>query len=140
MLVLASSNVPKAIPDNGTTTSTIAFSETKAVKRVVMQLNITHTWDADLWIKLTSPNNTTLTMSKSNGSLGENYTNTIFNSNCATTITSGSAPFNGCYSPEQAMAGFVNQTVNGTWTLTVTDQSTYDVGTLNSWTLAICVQ
>jgi subtilisin-like proprotein convertase family protein len=111
-----------------------------AVKRVVMQLNITHTWDSDLWIKLTSPNNTTLTMSKSNGSLYENYTNTIFNSACATPITSGSAPFNGCYSPEQAMAGFNNQTVKGTWTLTVTDQSIYDTGTLNTWTLAMCVQ
>jgi len=140
LFVIASSNVPKAIPDNGTVTSTIAFTESLLVKRVVLQLNITHTWDSDLAIKLISPNNTTLNMSDNNGSLGENYTNTIFNSNCATPITSGTAPFTGCYSPEQSLAGFNNQTLQGTWTLSVSDSQTYDTGTLNSWSLAICAK
>jgi subtilisin-like proprotein convertase family protein len=140
LLVLTSTNIPKTIADNATVTSTIVFSETMTVKRVVMQLNITHTWDEDLLIKLISPSGTSLTMSDSNGFLGENYTNTIFNSSCGTSITSGFPPYNGCYSPEQSLTGFNNQPLNGTWTLSVKDQATYDTGTLNSWRLAMCVQ
>lgn len=140
LLVIASSNVPKPIPDNGSITSTIAFVETLSVKRVVVQVNITHTWDEDLAIKLISPSNTQVNLSDNNGFLGENYTNTIFNSNCGTPITSGSAPFSGCYSPEQSLTTFINQPLQGTWTLSVADTATYDTGTLNSWSLAMCVK
>lgn len=140
LLVIASSEVPKAIPDLGTITSKIVFVETMTVKRVVMQLNIAHTWDADLAIKLTSPGGTTLNMSDGNGNLFDNYTDTIFHSGCATPITSGAAPFTGCYSPEQSMVVLNEQPLKGTWTLTVSDTSMNDSGTLNSWSLAMCVK
>jgi subtilisin-like proprotein convertase family protein len=140
LFVIASSEGPKPIPDTGTITSNIAFVETMIVKRVVMQLNIAHTWAADVAIKLTSPGGTTLNMSDGNGTFFDNYTDTIFHSGCATPITSGAAPFNGCYSPEQTMVVLNNQPLKGTWTLTVSDTSMNDTGTLNSWRLAICAK
>ncbi len=140
LLVLSSTDIPKPIPDNGSTTSTIVFSEAMTIKRVVLQVNIAHVWVSDMWVRLTSPGNTTLTMTNGNGGQGDHYTNTIFNSSCPTPITSGAPPFNGCYAPEQSMTGFNNQPLKGTWTLTVTDKAQLVAGALNSWTLAMCVQ
>lgn len=140
LLVLSSTDIPKPIPDLGTTTSTLVFSEAMTIKRTVLQVNVTHFWDSDVVFTLTSPSNTTLTMTDGNGGQGDHYTNTIFNSSCATPITSGTAPFNGCYAPQQSLTGFNNQPLKGTWTLTVTDKNQFITGTLNSWTLAMCVQ
>lgn len=140
LLVLASTNVPKAIPDFSSTDSTIVFSETATIKRVVLQVNVTHAWISDVSISLTSPSGTTLNMTSGNGGSGTAYNNTIFHSGCATLISSGSSPFNGCYGPEQALTGFNNQPLKGTWALTVADEAFFDTGTLNSWTLAMCVQ
>jgi len=140
LLVLSSTDIPKPIPDNGTTTSTLVFSEAMTVRRAVLQVNITHFWLSDILLTLTSPSNTALTMTDGNGGQGDHYTNTIFNSSCPTPIASGVAPFNGCYSPQQPLTGFNNQPLKGTWTLTVTDKSPFVTGTLNTWTLAMCVQ
>ncbi len=140
LFVVTSNDVPKAIPDPGTTTSNIMFSEIMTVKRVVLQVNITHTFDADVEIFLTSPSNTTVLMSDDNGSVSDNYTDTIFHTGCTTAITAGFPPFNGCYVPEQSLTAFINQPLNGTWKLTAGDDTPNDSGTLNSWTLAICAQ
>ena len=140
LLVLASTDVPKAIPDYSIVSSTTTFSETATVKRVVLQINVSHSYIADLTISLKSPSNTSLVMSAGNGGIGTAYSNTIFNTSCATPITSGSSPFNGCYAPEQALTGFINQPLKGAWTLTVSDDAFFDDGTLNAWTLAMCVQ
>jgi len=104
----------------------------------VLQFNITHTVDGDLDITLRAPDNTPVDVTSDNGSGGDNFTNTIFNDGCTSVVT-GVAPFTGCYAPEQAMTTFVGKQLQGTWTLSVADDAGADVGTLNSWTLAMCV-
>lgn len=139
LLVLSSADVPKAISDNATVTSTMAFSEVGVVKRVVVQLSITHTWDGDLSLTLKSPGNVSVDLSSGNGSSGDNYTGTIFNDGC-TPVTGGSPPYAGCYGPEQPLSAFMNKPLNGAWSLQVADGAVGDTGQLTSWTLAMCVQ
>ena len=139
LLVLSSGDVPKAIVDSSTITSVMSFSEAGTVQRVVMQLNINHTWDADLDIVLQAPDGTFTDVTSDNGSSSDNYTDTIFNDTCPS-VVNGSAPFNGCYAPEQANSTFTGKPLAGQWTLKVTDDAGGDTGTLNSWSLAICYQ
>jgi subtilisin-like proprotein convertase family protein len=138
LFVLSSTDVPKAINDNSTATSVMTFSESRTVNRVVLQLNITHTYDADLDISLRSPDNTTIDISSDNGLDANNYTNTIFKDGC-TAVTSGVAPFSGCYAPETALSTMVGKQLQGTWTLLVADDAGIDTGSLGSWTLSMCV-
>ncbi|NUO52330.1 MAG: hypothetical protein HOV80_26055 [Polyangiaceae bacterium] len=138
LLVLSSTDVPKTINDNSTVSSVITFSEARTVNRVVLQLNINHTYDSDLAITLRAPDLTSVDLSSNNGIGGDNYTNTIFKDGCAA-VTGGVAPFNGCYGPEQALSTMAGKQLQGTWTLSIADQFTIDTGSLTAWTLAMCV-
>ena len=128
------------ILDNLTVNDSIGVAAAGMVKKVVFQVNLTHTWDADVDISLKSPAGPILDISSDNGSLGDNYTNTIFDDACATLVTAGVAPFTGCYKPEVLLSTVNNQTAAGTWVLGIGDDATGDTGTLNSWTLAMCTQ
>ncbi len=99
-------------------------------------LNINHTYDADLTIKLIAPDGTIIKLIDNNGGSGNNFSNTCLRSDVSTSIASGSAPFSGIYKPIEQI-GLINngQNPNGTWQLEVRDNSTNDQGTLNNWTL-----
>ena len=62
-------------------------------------IDISHTWDGDLSINLVSPSGASLNLSQFNGGSLNNYTNTVFVDG-APSITTGSAPFTGQFSPE----------------------------------------
>ncbi len=114
------------VPDNVTIT-----------KVRVLNMNITHTYDADLDIYLRHPDATEVELSTDNGDNGDNYTNTNFDDNAATSITAGNAPFTGTFQPEGNLSTLNAKTSNGTWRLRVYDDSDGDQGTLTSWTLEI---
>ncbi len=105
-----------------------------------VKLTIAHTWDADLDIRLISPDNTTVELSTDNGSSGDNYGNpadatctsvTNFSMGAATSITIGVAPFVGSFIPEGNFATFnTGANPNGVWTLEVCDDEQFDDGTL----------
>jgi len=132
--------LPLPIADVSTTTSSLVVPVNGSVKKTVLQLSIIHSWDADVDIALKSPTVGFLDISSDNGGSSANYTNTVFNDTCATSITSGTAPFTGCYKPEAALSAFTNQPANGTWTLTATDDLSGIAGTLSSWSLYLCIQ
>ncbi|APR80178.1 Multiple EGF-like-domain protein 3 precursor [Minicystis rosea] len=138
----SSTDIPKAIPDNTATgvSSTISVPVVGSVQNVFLQFSITHTFDGDIDLSLISPAGTTLDVTSDNGSTGDNYTNTILNDACTTSVTSGSAPFTGCFKPETAFSTLNGQAANGTWTLKVVDDANSDTGTLTAWALALCVQ
>lgn len=120
---------------------------------VTCTINLTHTWDSDLYIFLTSPTGQIIELSTNNGGSGDNYTNTVFSDAGATNITAGATPFTGTFRPEgtltaaiaptsttatiTTMAGFNGFNPNGTWVLRIGDHATGDVGTLNSFSLSI---
>jgi len=128
------------IPDNNTAgvSIPISVSDVSTVTNVrVLNMNITHPYDADLDISLVHPDATSINLSSDNGGSGNNYTNTNFDDAAATAITAGSAPFTGTYRPEVALSAFDTKATNGTWNLKVADDATGDVGTVTGWQLEL---
>ncbi|MGB0304877.1 MAG: proprotein convertase P-domain-containing protein, partial [Flavobacteriaceae bacterium] len=132
-----------AIPDNGCPTLT-SYSATMGEMGLVgtdweisnVTIDVSHTWDADLSINLVSPSGTVLNLSEFNGGSGDNYTNTVFVDGGAP-ISSGSAPFTGSFEPEGGTFAdtFVGEEVNGTWSLAICDDFSFDLGAVNSWSI-----
>jgi len=136
----ASSDIPKTIDSAGTNPaiSTIDITAGVSITDLNIQLNINHTWDSDLDITLTSPSGTVVELTTDNGGSGNDYIDTIFDDEAGTSVTTGSAPFTGSFSPEGVLGDFDGESSFGTWTLTVFDDAAGDTGTLNTWTIFIC--
>lgn len=140
----ASTDTPKAIPDfsggnPGVVTSTIHVSNFSGVLTDVNALlNISHSFDQDLIVKLTSPQGTTVTLIDRVGGGGANFTNTTLDDNFSfNPIGNGSAPFSSTFAPSNALSAFNGEDPNGDWTLTVSDNEGVDTGTLNNWSLQL---
>lgn len=134
-----SNNQDYNIPDNNTTgiTSTInvtGIAGTVGSALASVCLNINHGFDGDVNISLKCPNGTVINLSDDNGGSGDDYISTCF-TNSGGSITLGTAPFTGSFTPEQALSGLSACTANGTWSLVVTDDASLDVGTLLDWSL-----
>ncbi len=102
---------------------------------VSVNVNITHTYDEDVTIWLQCPNGSQIDLSSDNGGAGDNYTNTTFVPTGAPSVTTGTAPFTGNFTPENAFSLLNGCGVNGTWTLMVYDLATGDVGILRDWSI-----
>ncbi len=81
-------------------------------------LNLDHTWDSDLEVKLIAPDGTTFLLFSGIGGDGDNFNFTCLNKYADNNITSGVAPYSGEYIPMGDM-GLVNngQNPNGTLSL-----------------------
>jgi subtilisin-like proprotein convertase family protein len=101
------------IPDGtGSLQSQITFASSLDVNKMVIDLNITHPHVSDLTVTLTSPNGTSAVLvSHPAGGTGSGI---VF---------------------ETTANNFWGEDAKGVWTLSVTDDVTGNVGTLNSWTL-----
>jgi subtilisin-like proprotein convertase family protein len=142
-----STDTPLPINDLATTTSTLAVSGVGTyIHDVNVSTSITHTWNADLNIILTSPSGTAVTLSTANGGSNDNVFNgTLWDDHGGATNPPGPATDN-LYAnlvvetplvPEEALAHFRGEDPNGNWTLAVTDTVLADVGTLATWTLTL---
>ncbi len=147
-------STPVAIPTGpGVVTSTIVVSGagTQLIDLNVLT-DITHTYSSDLDITITSPAGTVVTLTTDNGSSYDNvYAGTFWDDDANPT---GIVPYttnNGLVTdhsytnlvlasplaPEEALAAFVGENPNGTWTITISDDRSGDGGTLNSWGLEV---
>jgi subtilisin-like proprotein convertase family protein/subtilisin family serine protease len=108
-------NTPVSIPDNNPTgiTSTINVPEGLTIADLAATVNITHTFIGDLVVTLRSPAGTTATLHSQTGGSTDNLNQTF------------------------ALSAFNGQNAAGTWTLSVSDRASIDVGTLDSWSLSI---
>lgn len=139
-ITYTSVDVPKAVPDDNATgvTSTLSIGAAGTIGDVNVRLtSITHTWDSDLVINLTSPTGTSINLINQRGGDGDNFVNTILDDAAAAAISSGTAPFTGSYRPEGGLSSLYEQSQAGTWTLTLIDVAAGDGGTLNGWGLDI---
>ncbi len=100
-------------------------------------VNLTHTYDGDIDIKLKAPDGTVIVLSNNNGGSGDNYTNTCFAMNGANgIITSGAPPFTGSFIPNNDINGVNNnQDPNGTWYVCVADEVPSDQGNVISFSI-----
>jgi MYXO-CTERM domain-containing protein len=142
-----------AITDNGQSVYTVSVSgRAGRLWDVDLSLSIQHTWPNDLDITLTSPSGTSVVVTSDNGAGSDNVFNgTLFDDQAN---PSGQVPYvsnAGLVSdhpfvnnqvatplvPEQALAAFIGEDPNGTWTLSVADDQAMDTGTLTAFSLAI---
>ncbi|MEO8460902.1 MAG: proprotein convertase P-domain-containing protein [Dokdonella sp.] len=146
-------STPLPIPDNGVTSSTIVVAGAgSAIQEVDLTTFITHTFPGDLDITLTSPAGTVVTITTDNGGTSDDaFNGTVWDDDAN---PGGQVPYtanNGLVTdqtyavgvlasplvPEEALAAFIGQDPNGTWTLTLSDDAALDTGALNSWSLDI---
>ena len=130
---LVSPDVPKPIADSTTVTSNLVVAQTATVQGVKVGVDIVHTWDGDLNLVLIGPNGTSVPLASRRGSLGHNFTGTIFDDAATTAIGSGSPPYTGSFKPESPLAALVGIPANGTWKMSVQDAASGDTGTLTAW-------
>lgn len=147
----ASADVPKAINDLVTVTSTLNFTVNGTITDANLLFNIRHTWDGDVGIQLTRPGGAAVLLwngpagTGSCGGSGDNYTNTVIdNQGAVPNCAAAGAPYTGNF--QGAPNGTVNATVmnafnaatsGGVWTLSVNDDAGLDTGTLLGWSLIL---
>jgi M6 family metalloprotease-like protein len=113
-----------AIADNSPewTESKIQVDPTGNLTKVVVSLDISHSWIGDLIVELRSPSGKTAVLHNTTGGNHHNLVQT--------------------YSSESltALAALVGEAINGAWTLRVRDTAAEDVGVLNRWSLELTVE
>jgi len=135
---ISSPNVPLTIFDRTTITSTLAISGiTGTIGDLNVNLSLDHTRDSDLVITLIAPNNTQITLASHNGGSSDNFTNTTFDDQATSSISSGIAPFTGSFIPIGSLAAANGISPNGIWTLQVADTVRHNSGTLINWSLQV---
>ena len=86
-----------------------------------------------------SPAATSIELSTDNGGSGDNYVGAVLSENCSRPVTTGAAPFAGCFNPEGNLNALAGQSITGNWTLSIDDDTNSDTGTLTAWTLSFCI-
>ena len=104
------------------------------VSDVNVNVNITHSYVADMIVYLVSPSGTRVELFSSVGGSGNNFTDTVLDDEATTAITSGAAPFTASFRPAGSLSSFDGESPNGVWTLQITDNfAGLDQGRLVSW-------
>lgn len=99
-----------------------------------VSINITHTWDSDLEIRLRAPDSTEVLLLSGVGGDGDDFTSTTFLNTASTPIAAGLPPFTGSFRPMGDLGSFNNgQAGTGTWQLRIRDSYPQDQGTVVSW-------
>jgi serine protease len=132
-----SNNTRFTIRDRSNTYSYIAINQSLKIADLNVRLDITHTYDSDLYIELRHPSGQTILLVNRRGGSGDNFTGTILDDEASVAIAGGSAPFAGSFRPETSLAALDGKSALGTWRLRVFDAAYQDVGALNSWSLII---
>ncbi|WP_411029685.1 reprolysin-like metallopeptidase [Spongiimicrobium sp. 3-5] len=137
----SASGLPAAISAIGTPTviSKIAFFEDLTIADVNVNLDITHTFLADLEISLTSPSGTTIILTS--GSCGNLANiNATFDDEAPSFVCGGTPGISGIVKPLGSLASLEGESLLGEWILQVKDNAAVDGGALNSFSLDVCVE
>ncbi len=133
-----------AIPDAGAAPPT-PFTLTVAGQSGVLWdvdlfTAITHGFNADIDMTLTSPSGTTVTISTDNAFTANVFTGTTWDDNVNQPVTDqtfSSGTNVPLVAPEGRLGAFRGESPNGVWTLSITDDALAVAGTLNSWSLTL---
>jgi len=127
-----------AIEDRSCFEKTFDISLLASITKVTIEVNLDHTFRADLDIYLTSPADTEVILTTDNGSGSDNLY-VIFKDDASTSITSDSDTHTTVVerSPEGSLSDFNDENSQGTWTLKICDDAGRDEGTYSYATLTI---
>ena len=127
-----------AIPDNNpvgvNTTMNLPAGTVGNIDVKIAQL--THTYDGDLKLTLTSPTGTSKVLINRRGGTDNGFTNLVLDDGAAAPIASiptDGATVSGTFRPEEPLSGFSGENAAGAWTMNVSDNASVDTGTLDSW-------
>ena len=109
-----------------------------AIVDVNVWLSATHPYVSDVSATLSSPAGTTVLLTAANGGWGANYEDTVFDDEATDSVTVGSAPFSGSWTPQEALSAFDGEDARGTWVLSLSDSyAPSDDGVLDGWSPGI---
>ena len=123
------------IADNATAAMKITVGDAFTFQNLDIAIDLTHTFVGDLSAVLIAPDGTRIRLFTRIGGGGDNFTGTIFDSEAATPIAAGLAPYTGRFRPQDSLAPLYGRDARGTWRLEVTDSSSIDTGSLTNFTL-----
>mgnify|MGYP001826565860 CR=1 FL=1 len=109
------------INDNQTYTDMVNIDTIGTISEVVVDIDITHTYQGDLTVSLASPAGTSVVLHNRTGGTTDNIIGTY-----PTTLE-----------PAEDLAAFVGEDMIGDWVLTVSDGAGGDQGVLNSWCVTV---
>ncbi len=135
--VLQSSTPGLPILDFQTTTDTISVVDSLTIEDVRIGVDVTHTFQADLFVELTSPNSTSVTLTQNAGAGANDILVTFASGGLpfeASQLTAGLTFWMQALGPG-AMADFHGGDSAGTWSLSIYDDAAGDSGTLNEWSV-----
>ncbi|MFK8029886.1 MAG: proprotein convertase P-domain-containing protein [Gammaproteobacteria bacterium] len=122
-------------PSDTTTLSSINVDLSGAIQDINVFISIEHTFSGDLDIFLI--NDTTGTMveltTDNGGGNDDAYLDTTFDDDAAINIVDAAVPFTGTFAPEGLLADFNGEDLMGSWTLSITDDFTFDGGQVLDW-------
>ncbi|ADV49200.1 Proprotein convertase P [Cellulophaga algicola DSM 14237] len=139
--VISAKSLPITISSSGSPTifSTISFIEDLPLSDVNVILDITHTYLADLTVKLTSPEGTTVILMAN--SCGENRNvNATFDQSAGSFVCGTNPAINGLVKPLGSLNSFNGESSKGDWILEISDGAGGDGGSLNGFSLELCVE
>ena len=128
----------QAITDNSCFNKTFNMLTSESINDINIEVNIDHTWRADLDITLTSPQGTAVDLTSDNGG-GSNNLYVLFDDAAATSITADNSNHTSTVTrkPEVALSAFNGEDAQGVWVLEVCDDAGADTGTFHYSTLEI---
>ncbi|MFL5734906.1 MAG: proprotein convertase P-domain-containing protein [Chloroflexia bacterium] len=138
-----SPDVPQVICDLCTVTATVQVTVSGAIGDInVVGINISHTHDSDLTIKLVSPAGTVVTLIGRVCLTSQGFSDISLDDAAEFEIGYSCPPVpGGTYRPGGVGAGtlatFNGEASAGTWSLVISDAALRDVGSLNAWGLQI---
>jgi subtilisin-like proprotein convertase family protein len=122
---------------NDTTTSSLfVFGHpNQVISGLTVGLNLTHTRDGDLTIRLRAPDGTLVTLYQKPTDAGQNFVGTVFSDAAAQTIAAGTAPYAGSFRPVTPLSALAGSLADGFYQLIITDGAGNNIGQLNGWSL-----
>ena len=138
--LISESNVTTgAINDNSCFDRNFTIAQSGIIAdSIMLDIQIDHTYRADLDINLLSPQGTLVDITSDNGGSVNNLY-VLFDDAATTSVVGDSStqPPQQTLSPEQAFSNFNGEDFQGTWTLHICDDAGNDEGTFNEVTLVI---
>lgn len=137
---LVSTNIPLTISTNGT--PTVTSSLPVPYPGIVTDVDVVgvagnHTWVSDLTITLIGPDGTEVVLVDQACGSEDNF-NVSFDDEATGTLP---CPYNngGTYPPASLLSAFDGKQAQGSWKLRIQDNVPDDGGTLNAWSLRLCL-
>ena len=120
---------------NTVTTDTITVPLGGEIEDLDLFLDLSHSWNSDIELTLTSPSGTVADLFTDVGGSGDDM-DIELDDESSNTLPTSSTSLSGDYQPENdPLSIFDGEPAAGVWTLDVLDDAGGDQGTLNSWGL-----